>query len=397
MPTSIFKIAIVVVSAFVVNCRNSLVAQSPETSTLRTLLLAQSSLPLHQSRLSPRRKAILQQRFAGRMQEAEEKIKTKLEEDTSSGPLESLVLTVRDVVGEESFQKLRAKVIKEHSNVIRNFVETSDSEFGQNVLKRMFEIADKDGNGSLDREELKEAMKAMGFVATTDKDLDRIMKKTDKDKNEVIDYDEFVEAAPVVLRNQLTQLAKANGEDLGFLVSPKKASPEVSDDFQDNLTELGYAFARIAVAALMIHHGQEKLIDPATFTKYTLDKQFAFLPGPHIWWAYLIGSIQWIAPAFVATGVFSRLAALALVAVMGGAFAQGIMAGGFEGFPFFELQGLSAKMAFKVPAFHNYGFETPLLYISAFLLVAAAGPGKFSLAQLLGFNDDKTLLGKLKQ
>merc|ERR1740138_2053331 len=152
-------------------------------------------------------------------------------------------------------------------------------------------------------------MTALGFVATSDKDLDRIFKKTDKDKNEVIDFEEFMEGAPPVLRKQLTEMAKSTGGKLGFLVNPKQPSPEISDEFQENLTQLGYAFARIIVAAVMIHHGQEKLIDPKTFVKYTLDPQFGFLPGPHLYWAYLIGSIQWIGPMFVALGLFSRVAA----------------------------------------------------------------------------------------
>ena len=38
--------------------------------------------------------------------------------------------------------------------VIAQFVDTSESPFGQLVLRRMFEYADKDGNGSLDKEEV---------------------------------------------------------------------------------------------------------------------------------------------------------------------------------------------------------------------------------------------------
>jgi uncharacterized membrane protein YphA (DoxX/SURF4 family) len=394
-----FKIASVVVLVSVVTCRKSFDSQSQETSTFKSLLLAQSALRPQQPHAKLRKMA--DRLSASRMQEVLEKTvkekKAEVEAAASSGPLEMFVLTVRDVVGKEQFQKLRAKVIKEHSNVINEFVDTSDGEFGQNVLKTMFEVADKDKSGTLDREELREAMKALGFVGTTDKDLDKIFKKVDKDKNEVIDFEEFVQGAPAVLKKQLSELAKTNGKDLGFLVPPSKPSPEVSDDFQDIVSQIFYAFARLAVCAVMIHHGQEKLIDPATFTEYTLDEYFNFLPGPHIWWAYIIGSIQWICPMFVALGVFSRVAALALVAVMSGAFLQGVIAArGLEGFPFFELQGLTAT-GVKVPAFHNYGFETPLLYIAAFLLIATAGPRKISIAQLLGWNDDKTLLGKLKQ
>jgi uncharacterized membrane protein YphA (DoxX/SURF4 family) len=211
------------------------------------------------------------------------------------------------------------------------------------------------------------------------------------------EFDENLSGLTRLKKYRARQTADALGYEVGRMQALKdRVNPEISDEFDANVKELGYALARIFVCAMMIHHGQEKLIDPATFVKYTLDKQFAFLPGPHLYWAYLIGSIQWVGPIFVGLGVFSRFSAFALVAVMLGAVAQSAM-NGLEGFPFFELAGLSAKMKFKVPAFHNYGFETPLLYVSAFLLIALGGPGKFSIAQLLGFNDDKTLLGKLKQ
>ena len=43
--------------------------------------------------------------------------------------------------------------------MISNFIDTSESPFGQLVLRRMFEYADKDGNGTLDKEEVREALK----------------------------------------------------------------------------------------------------------------------------------------------------------------------------------------------------------------------------------------------
>jgi uncharacterized membrane protein YphA (DoxX/SURF4 family) len=209
-----------------------------------------------------------------------------------------------------------------------------------------------------------------------------------------------------VLKYQLTQLAKANGHDLGFLVNLKKAlndgakegSNELfSDEVQENLNELGYFLMRLFVAAMMIHHGQEKLLDAASFTKYTLDVQFKFLPGPHLYWTYLIGTIQWLGPMFMTLGIFTRIAGASLSGVMVGAVLQSLLGGGLEGFPFFELGGLGAKMPFMVPSYHNYGFETPLLYVAVFLMVAVKGPGKFSLSQLLGWNDDNSLFGKIKQ
>jgi len=335
--------------------------------------------------------------------QTEERPKVETEEKaTPTGPFAPLVLQARDVIGAQDLQKVRAQIIKQHSKVIADFVDTSDSEFGQSVLKRLFETADKDGNGSLDREEIREAMKSLGFVATTDKDLDKIMKKADRDDNEVIDYEEFVKAAPLVLKNQLTQLAKSNGHDLGFMVDLKGFKPEdkeefISEELQETFTELGYLFMKLAVGAVMIHHGQEKILSTEMFTKFAIDKYFSFLPGPHIYWTYLVGYIQYLAPFFMGLGIFSRAAAASLTGVMAGALFQDLIQNGWEKFPMFELAGLSQKLKYGVPIFHNYGFEVPLLYVAIFSYIAVTGPGKFSIAQLLGWNDDKSLLGKLKQ
>jgi uncharacterized membrane protein YphA (DoxX/SURF4 family) len=171
----------------------------------------------------------------------------------------------------------------------------------------------------------------------------------------------------------------------------------VSDDVQETITEVAFFLMKCAVAAVMVHHGQEKILKPNSFTKWTIDAYFGFLPGPHIFYTYAAGWIQFLAPYFMVLGVFSRVAAASLVAVMAGAFFHSMLTSGLEGFPFFELGGLGATMSSTVPAFHNYAFETPTLYIVICLLIAVNGPGKFSIAQLLGWNDDKSLLGKLKQ
>jgi uncharacterized membrane protein YphA (DoxX/SURF4 family) len=172
----------------------------------------------------------------------------------------------------------------------------------------------------------------------------------------------------------------------------------ISQDLEKELTALAFSFMRLAAAAVMFHHGQENLIDPTVFTKYTIDKYFAFLPGAHLNWGIAVGAIELLGAALLGLGIFSRVSALSLAAVMAAAiFYSKISNKGFEGFPFFELDGLSATMKYKVYSFHNYGFETPLLYMGIFLLIAATGPGKFSLAQRLGWNDDNSFLGKLKQ
>jgi len=171
----------------------------------------------------------------------------------------------------------------------------------------------------------------------------------------------------------------------------------ISDDLQETFNEAGYLLMRLAVASVMIHHGQEKILSAEMFTKFAIDKFFAFLPGPHIYWTYLVGYIQYLAPFFMGLGIFSRAAAASLAGVMTGALAQSVIQNGWEKFPMFELAGLNQKLKYGVPIFHNYGWEVPLLYVAIFSFVAVNGPGKFSIAQLLGWNDDKSLLGKIKQ
>ena len=42
---------------------------------------------------------------------------------------------------------------------------------------------DKDGNGTLDKEEVKEALQALGFTFVDDKEINKIFKRADSDKN----------------------------------------------------------------------------------------------------------------------------------------------------------------------------------------------------------------------
>merc|ERR1711871_1539463 len=147
-----------------------------------------------------------------------EKAPPKTRTPSPDGIFAPLVLGAKRVMGEQELKELRAAVIAKHSKVIGQFVDTSESPFGQLVLKRMFEYADKDGNGSLDKEEVRAALKDLGFDFLNEKQVDTIINKADADKNEVIDFEEFVKETPKVLRVNLVKLAKANGHDLGFLV-----------------------------------------------------------------------------------------------------------------------------------------------------------------------------------
>jgi len=122
------------------------------------------------------------------------------------------------VMGEQKLKEVRAAVIAKHSRVIQEFVDTSESKFGQLVLQRMFEYADKDGNGTLDKEEVRAALMDLGFDFLDETKVDKLVQNADKDQNDVIDFEEFCTSTPKLLRTNLVKLAKKNGHDLGFLV-----------------------------------------------------------------------------------------------------------------------------------------------------------------------------------
>lgn len=127
------------------------------------------------------------------------------------------VLLTKDIVGESELNKLRAKIIGMHSDVIGKFTETAQSEFGNQVLKVLFTLADKNGDGTIDEEELKVALKALGFDFLKEKQIAGIFERADGDKNGRLDFDEWQQAAPKTLKTALIKLAKKNGHDLGFL------------------------------------------------------------------------------------------------------------------------------------------------------------------------------------
>jgi len=198
-----------------------------------------------------------------------------------------------------------------------------------------------------------------------------------------------------------TQAARGRAQGAkGFLKEKPKPAPEAEDDFElfgRNAEELEtivrdavFLLCRLSIASQMVHHGYEKYFSADLFTKYAIDAYFNFLPGPHLWWTYIVGGIQFFAPFGLGLGVFSRVSSASLAGVMVGAALQSFLSLGTEGFPL-------SKMAKNVPIFHNYGFELPVVYVCSFLLFAVTGPGKYSVAQALGWNDDKSLLGKLKQ
>ncbi len=128
------------------------------------------------------------------------------------------VLAAKQVLGDEQLNKVRAKAISMHSDVIASFVDTYEWPTGQAALKALFAVADKDGSGTIDEKELNVALHALGFTWLKEKQVKGIFARADTDENGAICLQEFMNEAPKTLRTNLTKLAKKNGGDLGFLV-----------------------------------------------------------------------------------------------------------------------------------------------------------------------------------
>lgn len=135
----------------------------------------------------------------------------------STGPFAPLVLMTKVVIGEEKLNKIRAKAIGLHSDVIASFVDTADSETGQKILKILFHMADTDKNGAIDENELAVAFERLGFDHLKQKQIAGIFARADADKSGAIDFNEWKAEAPKTLRTNLIKLAKKNGGELGFL------------------------------------------------------------------------------------------------------------------------------------------------------------------------------------
>merc|ERR1719420_434737 len=103
------------------------------------------------------------------------KAKAKPVKKSPKGIFAPAVLAAKAAMGEKELNAFRAKVIAEHTKVISAFTDTSDSKFGQIALARLFKAADADGNGTLDKQEVRSALNALGFEWLDEKQVDQIV------------------------------------------------------------------------------------------------------------------------------------------------------------------------------------------------------------------------------
>eukprot|EP00573_Skeletonema_grethae_P000925 CAMPEP_0201689880 /NCGR_PEP_ID=MMETSP0578-20130828/3417_1 /ASSEMBLY_ACC=CAM_ASM_000663 /TAXON_ID=267565 /ORGANISM="Skeletonema grethea, Strain CCMP 1804" /LENGTH=233 /DNA_ID=CAMNT_0048174677 /DNA_START=162 /DNA_END=863 /DNA_ORIENTATION=+ len=134
------------------------------------------------------------------------------------GVFSPIVVVAGTILGQDQLNKIRGQVISIHSDLIKSFVGTSDSAFGQTVLRQLFKYVDTDNSGYIDKEELAVALSLLGFKWLKEKQVNGIFKRADVNEDGKISLEEFMDEAPRTLKTNLVKLAKNNGGDMGLLV-----------------------------------------------------------------------------------------------------------------------------------------------------------------------------------
>ena len=135
-----------------------------------------------------------------------------------TGPLSPVVLAAATVLGKDQLNKIRGKAISIHSDIIKSFVDTSDSIVGQALLKQLFALVDIDNSGYLDKDEIALALQKLGFTWLNEKKATKIFERADVNSDNEVSLEEFLLETPKTLRVNLVKLAKTNGGEMGLLV-----------------------------------------------------------------------------------------------------------------------------------------------------------------------------------
>ncbi|MEA5412879.1 DoxX family protein [Synechococcus sp. BA-120 BA3] len=119
------------------------------------------------------------------------------------------------------------------------------------------------------------------------------------------------------------------------------------------LANVGLLILRLAIGAMMIHHGQDKLADPQAFaTNYVVPLH---LPFP-VFFAHVAGYSEILGSWLLILGLLSPLGALALTGTMAVAAYHHILTSGFN----------------------IYVLELVVLYLGGSLALLLVGPGRYS-------------------
>ena len=119
------------------------------------------------------------------------------------------------------------------------------------------------------------------------------------------------------------------------------------------LANVGLLILRLAIWAMMIHHGQDKLADPQAFaTNYVVPLH---LPFP-VFFAHVAGYSEILGSWLLILGLLSPLGALALTGTMAVAAYHHILTSGFN----------------------IYVLELVVLYLGGSLALLLVGPGRYS-------------------
>jgi putative oxidoreductase len=140
----------------------------------------------------------------------------------------------------------------------------------------------------------------------------------------------------------------------------------------ENIVDFAKLVARMLMAASMIRYGVAKLLDIRMFTENSTTINFmeifaGGMPAP-LWFAYANAVFQTGAAIFVLIGFQARIAA--------GLLAVWLSVLTLVGHPFWA-------MAPDVAAQHESLFYRNLAMIAAYVLIAAAGPGRYAVTRRL--------------